>query len=140
MDITFVDKDGIETEPEEKILVNFEYLKFGSIESPEVYHIDDDGQAEKLPEKNVGVFDDQVSINVQDFSIYAVVEQGTEHDDSRLLVKFVKPDGSAEGGQQGGYQQQRPAYPQAQPQYQQSAAPAQSAPEAMDAPEDDLPF
>ena len=97
MDITFVDKDGIETEPEEKILVNFEYLKFGSIESPEVYHIDDDGQAEKLPEKNVGVFDDQVSINVQDFSIYAVVEQGIEHDDSRLLVKFVKPDGSADG-------------------------------------------
>lgn len=51
-----------------------------------------------------------------------------------------RPDGSAEGGQQGGYQQQRPAYPQAQPQYQQSAAPLQSAPEAMDAPEDDLPF
>lgn len=51
-----------------------------------------------------------------------------------------RPDGSAEGGQQGTYQQPRPSYPQAPPQFEQSAAQAQSAPETEDAPGDDLPF
>ena len=47
-----------------------------------------------------------------------------------------RPDGSAEGGQPAAYQPQRPS----QPQNQQGAAPLQTAPEAIEAPEDDLPF
>lgn len=74
MDITFKDKDGNETEPRKKVAVNFEYEKFGNIESPKVYHIDDNGQAEKLSDKNVGVYNDQVSFNVQNFSTYAIAE------------------------------------------------------------------
>ena len=89
IDITFKDKDGKEIEPKKKVAVNFEHEKFGTLTNTKVYHIEDNGQAEKLADKNVGVYNDQVSINVKDFSVYAVVDEGTN---ARIKVIFKNGD------------------------------------------------
>ena len=86
LDITFTDKDGNEIEPKERVSVNFENSAFGKISDPKIYHIEDNGIAEKLADSKVGTYGDQVSISAKDFSIYVVVETG---EDARVLVKFM---------------------------------------------------
>lgn len=89
VEITFRNKDGKEIEPEKKVSVSFAYSEFGDIESPGVYHIDDNGQAEKLARGEVKANDNRVSITVKDFSIYAVTG---EEVGARLTINFYSGD------------------------------------------------
>ncbi len=85
VDITFTDKDGKKIEPEKQISVNFENSKFGGLDDPKVFHVKDNGVAEKVSEKKTGIYGDQIAINAKDFSVYAVVETEVP----RLTVNFV---------------------------------------------------
>ena len=95
MDITFKDKEGKEVEPEKKVSVNFEHEDFSEIQGTAVYHIEDSGKVEKLAGRDVATYGDQVSINAKDFSIYVVVGDGEDEEDTsdeaaRLTVKFYR--------------------------------------------------
>ena len=85
VDITFTDKDGKEIEPEKQISVNFENSKFSGLDDPKVFHVKDNGVAEKISEKKTGIYGDQIAINAKDFSVYAVVETEVP----RVTVNFV---------------------------------------------------
>ncbi len=91
VDITFRDKDGKEIEPEKQVSVNMTNSEFGKLNEPKVFHIDDDGVAEQVDDKKVGTYKNQIAVNTKDFSVYAIVETG---EDARVLVRFVKPDGT----------------------------------------------
>ena len=94
IDITFHDKDGKEIEPKKNVSVKFVSDKFGDLDDPAVVHINDNGTAEKVSGNKVDAEGNRVTFTAKDFSVYIIVETG---EDARMLVKFVKPDGTETG-------------------------------------------
>ena len=91
VDITFYDKDGAEIQPEKAVSVSFDSAKFEDLDQPAVVHIDDSKKAEKLADKLVDADGSEVAFTADSFSVYVVVETGT---DARLNVVFHQANGA----------------------------------------------
>ena len=72
VDITFYNKEGKEIEPKKDVSVSFASDKFGSLKKPEVVHINDDGDAEKVAGAKVN--NNRATFSSDEFSVYAVIE------------------------------------------------------------------
>ena len=84
VDITFFDKDGKEIQPQKKINVQLTSTAFSENADLSVVHIDDEGDANLV--KNAEFDGTTAEFNTKQFSIYAIVETGTN---ARILVKFM---------------------------------------------------
>ncbi len=95
VDITFVDADGKEVQPAKEVKVSLTSTVFDEDANVSVVHVED-------PEKNKAEVmeleeskkDTTAEFKTDGFSIYAIVETGQ---DARVLVRFVKPDGTPDG-------------------------------------------
>ena len=89
VDITFLNKEGKEIEPNKTVAVSFKSSAFKGLDNAAVVHVDDEGTATDVSRSKVDTAKKTASFKSKDFSIYAVVETG---DDARLLVKFMGLD------------------------------------------------
>ena len=86
VDITFYNK-GKEIEPKKNVSVTFTSSAFKGLNKAKVVHIKDSGAAERVSGSSVS--SGKASFKSDDFSIYAVVEEG---EDARLEVIFMNGD------------------------------------------------
>ncbi|MBQ9233133.1 MAG: hypothetical protein IJ167_03755 [Lachnospiraceae bacterium] len=75
MDIALIAENTEEIEPEAPVNLYFDNL--GDFENPVVYHIKDDGTAEKVY-THEGSFDGSLKVPVESFSVYVVAEETIE--------------------------------------------------------------
>ena len=94
VDITFYDADGNEIEPLQEVHVAFGNILLGSACS--IVHIDSDGQAEKLAGVSYDRDGRKASLESDQFSVYAVVEEGSTGDNARATVNFYGWDSDKE--------------------------------------------
>ena len=89
VDITFV-KDGEEIQPALPIKVAMNSAEIAAVENPVVVHVDD--KAAELETEIVGQVEaasEDVVFEADSFSIYAVIEDGTEEQFARVTVNFI---------------------------------------------------
>ncbi len=88
VDITFYDADGKEIEPKDgKVLsVSFNSAKFATKDDYSVVHIDDNNNVDKVSDKVVDNNGKEVAFKADEFSVYAVVDQG---ENARLKVVYM---------------------------------------------------
>ena len=97
-DISF-SKDGAELEPAAAVEVQISLEGLEALENPVVFHIKDDGSAERVNAELVSVTrgnDKALRFYAKDFSIYVVVDDGSTNQYARIQVNFVNPDKSSE--------------------------------------------
>ena len=81
VDITFLDANTNQIEPERDITVTLESPLVAQTDKPLVVHVDDEGKADmvdtltkkQLKKRNIGVEEDQLLFDSSDFSIYGIV-------------------------------------------------------------------
>ena len=101
VDITFYNKEGKEIEPKKDVSVSFASDKFGSLKKPEVVHINDDGDAEKVAGAKVN--NNRATFSSDEFSVYAVIETVTPiltitfmNGEDEIATMYVKKGDTAE--------------------------------------------
>jgi len=92
VDITFYDKEGKEIEPKKEVSVSFASEKFGDLNKPAVIHINDNGNAEKVEGAKVNTNTNKATFKSDEFSVYAVIDEGETGEDARLKVVFKNGD------------------------------------------------
>ena len=91
MDISLIEANSKETEPDKAVNLYFDNLD--DFESPVVYHVKDDGTVEVVYEGD-GSFDGSLKLNVEGFSVYVIADKADKKADEVIGTKYSTYEGN----------------------------------------------